>query len=791
MFFSLKMNRFVLCCGLLIAVVFAVPFAQAADIPVFRVDVQRSARKMTGQSWSTAFCSLQSGIDAAFEAGGGEVWVRAGIYKPFVEDRDSTFTLRPGVRLYGGFRGTETLRNERNPKANRTMLSGDIGAAGLPADNCYHVVTAATDTQIDGFIISRGNANGLKQKGAGGGIVIPNGSRKVVLANCTLEKNMASWQGGGVYGERIEMTATNCTFFSNSASGGGGLASQGSSDISIQNCIFSANTSQSGGGALSMENEPRVTLSDTQFTSNKSTGNGGAMRMTVDAGASAKLELTACTFSSNQSRSSGGALFLKGAFEPIMHDCLFTGNSGVKGTGGLVVQDDTLALLLDCTFAKNRGKDGFSDASNDETSGIFYDEEAFLAAQEPEETPPEEATFRMLEDVYAYNTPDTKVQLRNLFSKQAYTVITLGDLSDPEFITNYRNIEALAVDFKPLNVNFCYLYRALLHPENNGYLQPYNLNERAKHVQTAKSLLSTKTDWLFDTMDNQALKALQHSSESTVFIYSAEGAELYSGRLENHNPLRKILEEIAGTAASKTSPQRFKTPRIKAKHITAPDLLDRVHFNPETEPFSPLVIEPQKPQASFPVKLRAEADDDLLATGNGRLYLGFHVDPLYAMQWDNSSDPLTYVIKSPAGLAAPSTDQAPEIKKKPYDNEPREFVLTARQLDLSKPLQLRVDFTIYSPLQEKSIAVTQYYAIQLERDPYGGTAFRRQIAENEAPRKNKVAMPSALRDLDANNDGLISRTELNGKLWSKFSDIDENKDGYLSASEYRAYLRDR
>ncbi len=759
---------------------------------MFRVDAQRSAREMTGRSWDTAFCDLQAGINAAFEAGGGEVWVRAGIYKPYGTGRDTTFELRPGTRLYGGFRGTEQLREERNPKANRTILSGDIGAAGRPADNCFHVMTASTDTHLDGFIISRGNANGLKQKGTGGGMLILDGSRKVVLANCTFEKNMASWQGGGLYGERIELTTTNCTFFSNSAAnGGGGMAVGNASEIAIQNCIFSSNTSQSTGGALHLENEPRALLSQTRFMGNRSEGNGGALSMTVDPGAEASLDLTTCTFKSNHSKETGGALFIKGMVSPVMRQCLFSGNSGVQGSGGLVVHDQTRALLLDCTFSKNRGQNGFSDISEDETSGIFYDEESLLAAVAPEEDVEEQAPQRMLEDVYAYSAGGTKVRLRDLSSTQAYTVITLGDLTDPQFITNYRTIEALATDFKPLNVGFCYLYRALTHPENNGYLQPYNLKERAKHVQAAKTVLSTKTPWLFDAMDNQALQAVQHSSGNNVFIYSAEGAELFSGKLDDPETLRETLQELAGPASTETSPKRFRSPKISPRKVIAPKLLERVYFNPETDPFVPLLITPKQAQAAFPMKLRAEADSALLETGNGRLYLGFHVDPLYPLEWDNNATPLQYMIQAPGGLAAPSSDFAPKVTMQAHDTEPREFVLTARQLDRSKPLQLRVEFTAYSPLQEKSIRITQHYAIQLEQDPFGGTAFRRQIAHKDPSPANKNTMPPALRHKDTNKDGRISRTELSGKLWSKFSEIDTNKNGYLEADEYYTYIRSR
>ncbi len=46
-------------------------------------------------------------------------------------DRTISFELKNGVAIYGGFAGTETLRTQRNPATNVTVLSGDIGSQVL------------------------------------------------------------------------------------------------------------------------------------------------------------------------------------------------------------------------------------------------------------------------------------------------------------------------------------------------------------------------------------------------------------------------------------------------------------------------------------------------------------------------------------------------------------------------------------------------------------------------------------------------------------------------------------
>src|SRR5690554_6622522 len=82
-----------------------------------------------------------------------EVWVKAGTYTPTSgADPTISFNILPGVAVYGGFAGAETQRSERNPVANPTTLSGDIGTPGDNTDNGYHVVV------MDGTTAS-GNIN--------------------------------------------------------------------------------------------------------------------------------------------------------------------------------------------------------------------------------------------------------------------------------------------------------------------------------------------------------------------------------------------------------------------------------------------------------------------------------------------------------------------------------------------------------------------------------------------------------------------------------------------------------
>ena len=54
-------------------------------------------------------------------------WVARGIYRPSGEkDRNASFILKEGVKLYGGFKGDETSLESRRPEVDVTVLTGDL-----------------------------------------------------------------------------------------------------------------------------------------------------------------------------------------------------------------------------------------------------------------------------------------------------------------------------------------------------------------------------------------------------------------------------------------------------------------------------------------------------------------------------------------------------------------------------------------------------------------------------------------------------------------------------------------
>ena len=260
-------------------------------------------------SWANA-CALSYALSNSIP--GQEIRVAAGTYKPTTSsDRTATFQLRSGVAIYGGFAGTETEREQRDPVTNLTILSGDIGATSDASDNSYHVVTGATGATLDGFNVTAGNANGnsCPGTGCGGGMQNLNASPTVtnvifsgnaathgggmfnwasnvglgvgvvnthpIIMNVTFSGNSATANGGGMYNELSRPLITNVTLSSNTAGGdGGGMYNhtQLIGSDAVRHATFNGNSAFRGGGVYNYYGS--VNYHNTIFWGNTATGDG-------------------------------------------------------------------------------------------------------------------------------------------------------------------------------------------------------------------------------------------------------------------------------------------------------------------------------------------------------------------------------------------------------------------------------------------------------------------------------------------------------------------------------------
>jgi hypothetical protein len=245
----------------------------------------------TGEDWSSAISDLHVALALAETDGFEEIWVKEGVYRPDVPggSRAASFVVPAGVRLYGGFRGDETRLEQRVIDQERTTLSGDLDGDDLPGlafenndENSIHVVTLALPggQLVDGLTIEGGNASiGLDIDSRGGGVVA-NGVSSWKLANCTLVRNEAVTEGGGLYANGGSYVVASCSFLGSQAVFGGGMYSRadGVQDAVLVNCAFSGCRADSGGGLYA---------------------SGGAM-------GSGTGSITSCSFSANGAEFFGG-----------------------------------------------------------------------------------------------------------------------------------------------------------------------------------------------------------------------------------------------------------------------------------------------------------------------------------------------------------------------------------------------------------------------------------------------------------------------------------------------------
>ncbi|HZL42906.1 MAG TPA: choice-of-anchor Q domain-containing protein, partial [Verrucomicrobiae bacterium] len=282
-----------------------------------------------GSSWGTAKRTVQSAINQE-RFSGGEVWVAAGMYL-------ENLTLQTGVHLYGGFSGNETARDQRNAKANLTVLDGNRIAPVISLQYLFGWNT------IDGFTIQNGFRGGIYAIGSA-----------PIIANNTITKNSSSY--GGIYatwsagGDALGgrgWILTNNVISSNQATLGAGGYFVGGYPTGL--CLFAANNrfegnvatngsaSRSAGGALYMYLGSAY-VANNLFLNNVATNGPGSY--TAQGGAiclnQAMMQIFNNTFVGNMAidnsgSNSGGAVYSMGAAPVVANNLILYGSSGVVG----------------------------------------------------------------------------------------------------------------------------------------------------------------------------------------------------------------------------------------------------------------------------------------------------------------------------------------------------------------------------------------------------------------------------------------------------------------------------
>lgn len=204
-----------------------------------------------GTSWQDAYADLNVALSNLND--NDEVWVAEGVYNPV--NRTTPFTINnTGIKIYGGFLGTETQLSDRVFGANETIFSADIANndgmvrplirfASPPSnksDNSFNVFlissfSSTNPTVFDGVSITHA--------WIGSGVRIQEFSTSVPnleFRNCQFKYN-GSPRGSAVRAENMEYNSTTdiakftfnqCVFEKNAAFQGAGFYASTNSNAS-------------------------------------------------------------------------------------------------------------------------------------------------------------------------------------------------------------------------------------------------------------------------------------------------------------------------------------------------------------------------------------------------------------------------------------------------------------------------------------------------------------------------------------------------------------------------------
>lgn len=221
-----------------------------------------------GDSWQTALAGNAEsckypGQTQLFEAmkdasPGTQIWVQKGLYYSTLSaNRNHSFELPEGVRVYGGFDGNETGIAQRNTEY-KSILTGETGDTSSPSDNAFHVLkinennSIWNDTMIlDQLQVRDGYANGQNTASRGGGLYIGQFT-KIILNRFSSSDNSVAGEGAGIYigaGSIVEMQ--ECKVYNNSGlNGGKGIGIYNEGNLHSVNLSIHENISGSQGIGL-------------------------------------------------------------------------------------------------------------------------------------------------------------------------------------------------------------------------------------------------------------------------------------------------------------------------------------------------------------------------------------------------------------------------------------------------------------------------------------------------------------------------------------------------------------
>ena len=176
------------------------------------------------------------------------------------------------------------------------------------------------------------------------------------------------------------------------------------------------------------------------------------------------------------------------------------------------------------------------------------------------------------------------------------------------------------------------------------------------HVAEAKKKLDSRINWLCDTMTNDAKHALGDAPNSE-FVIDPRGKVVVSRRWSRPAELRADLEKLVGQVENPTTIADIGMKPLAPPETAPKGIVPRLQLPGRIKPvrvenardtgLPALAVPGAAVGGPLNVKLRAELDSAYGSAGSGQLYLGFFLDPLYKVHWNNEVAPVAYSIEVP------------------------------------------------------------------------------------------------------------------------------------------------
>jgi hypothetical protein len=300
------------------------------------------------KSWANS-CSTLARAKNQVASNVDEIWVASGVYS----FSNQVFNDMPGnyaLKIYGGFSGTETAVDFRDPVKNVVVFSADVD--GVDSNKVGGVTTSHTN------VLGTGTTRILAFFNTG---VLSTSPINILDGVTMTGMNLKTIWSGGLLIYNAKAIVNDVKFIGNKGHAPAIYFSQPFSSATITNTEFTNNYSLddvpaadseiADGGAIYAESPNAILSCDNcKFTGNRAQKTGGAVR--VSSGASVNILNSGFTLNVAET-AAGGAIFSDSSGSVNLVSNLFDANQALAANGGAIGSTAGMLNIESNTFFGN------------------------------------------------------------------------------------------------------------------------------------------------------------------------------------------------------------------------------------------------------------------------------------------------------------------------------------------------------------------------------------------------------------------------------------------------------